>query len=106
MRASLPANFENVFEARGRDERDAPAFSLKKGVCANRGAADEFETGQVDGGFADSIRAHERLLQMVCADVDGNLQNFKASASKINTVCECAAGINRDAHENEDCIAS
>ena len=45
LRARLPPNFEDVFEARGRHEGDAPAFSLKKSVRADGGAADQFEAG-------------------------------------------------------------
>jgi len=32
MRARLPANFEDVFEARGHHQDQAPAFSLKDGA--------------------------------------------------------------------------
>jgi hypothetical protein len=35
-----------------------------------------------------------------------NLQNFDAAISKKNTIGECAAGIERDAHESGDCNAS
>ena len=105
LRARLPANFENVFEARGRHEGDAPAFSLKKGVRANRGPADEFEAGQIRAGFPDSVqRMSDRIGWFARRGWD--LQNFNAPAAKKNTIGECAAGIKRDAHENGDCIAS
>jgi hypothetical protein len=103
--ARLPANFEDVFEARGRHESDAPAFSLKKRVRANRGAADKFEAGKIRAQFPDSIQRKSDRLGWF-ARRGRNLQNFKASAAKKNTIGERAAGIKRDAHEAGDCIAS
>ena len=35
-----------------------------------------------------------------------DLQNFKVTAAKENAIGERAAGIERDAHEDADCIAS
>jgi hypothetical protein len=103
--ARLPANFDDVFEARGRHESDAPAFSLKQSVSADRGPTDEFEARQAYGEFPESIqRKNDRLGWF--ARSGRNLQNFKASAAKKNTIGERAAGIKRDAHEAGDCIAS
>jgi hypothetical protein len=105
LRARLPSNFEHVFEACRRHEGDAPAFSLKKGVCANRGPTDEFEAGQIRTGFPDSVqRMSDRSGWLARSGWD--LQNFNAPVAKKNTIGECAAGIKRDAHENGDCIAS
>jgi hypothetical protein len=84
--------------------RMAPAFSPKKGVRSNRGAADQFEPGQIRGGFPDSVQRMSDCFGWF-ARRGRNLQYFKASAAKINTIGESAAGIKGDAHENEDCIA-
>jgi hypothetical protein len=105
LRARLPSNFEDVFEARGRDQSDAAAFSLKKSVCSNRGATDEFEAGHVYSQAPNSIqRMRDRIGWF--ARGGWNLQNFDTPVAKKNTIGECAAGVKRDAHENGDCIAS
>src|SRR6185503_6027767 len=93
LRPRLPADLQDVLEARGREQRHARALALEHGIGGDGGSVDD--VGDLIG--REGLQARENGLRLICWS-RAELVDRKARLIQPDKVCECPAGVDADSH--------